>query len=137
MRGFLTAITTTVLFAAITNAAWADPQEKVLHNFNNVSGEGYNPYAALTFDDSGNLYGTTLNNGTYNGCGPVFELMPEPGGGWKEKLHFTNSIANMGRQTGTVLTAASSSTARETYGEQPPTVATTGVGRADVEWCLG
>ena len=46
--------------------------------------------AGLVFDAVGNLYGTTLEGGTY-GRGTVFELTPAAGGGWTEKvLHSFN-----------------------------------------------
>jgi uncharacterized repeat protein (TIGR03803 family) len=58
---------------------------KVLHSFNKVQGkDGVFPYAGVIFDSLGNLYGTTV--GGYNDWGTVFELMPETGGGWTEKL---------------------------------------------------
>jgi uncharacterized repeat protein (TIGR03803 family) len=52
--------------------------ETVLHSF----GEGFDgrtPYGALVMDESGNLYGTTVNGGNRNaechtGCGIVFEI---------------------------------------------------------------
>jgi uncharacterized repeat protein (TIGR03803 family) len=57
----------------------------VLHSFNRIQGkDGVFPYAGVIFDSLGNLYGTTV--GGYNDWGTVFELMPETGGGWTEKL---------------------------------------------------
>jgi uncharacterized repeat protein (TIGR03803 family) len=47
--------------------------ERVLYSFGSQGGDGYYPYAGLTFDKKGNLYGTTLNGGT-DGWGTVFEL---------------------------------------------------------------
>jgi uncharacterized repeat protein (TIGR03803 family) len=50
--------------------------EHVLYRFTG-SPDGANPYAGLTADSEGNLYGTTYNGGTgacTNGCGTVFEL---------------------------------------------------------------
>ena len=38
--------------------------EKVLHNFGKGT-DGVSPYAGLTFDASGNLYGTTTLGGAY------------------------------------------------------------------------
>ena len=64
-------------------------KEKVLHQF--TGGEdGRNPVAGLTFDQTGNLYGTTESGGLYD-RGTVFQLSPDTGGGWKEKIlyHFT------------------------------------------------
>jgi hypothetical protein len=42
-------------------------KEKVLHSFNNNGTDGYSPYAGLTFDAAGNLYGTTEAGGASNG----------------------------------------------------------------------
>jgi len=57
--------------------------EKILHNFNNP--DGTYPSAGLIFDTAGNLYGTSVEGGTYN-LGTVFELTPTGGGGWTETV---------------------------------------------------
>jgi len=49
------------------------------------------PLGGLVLDKAGNLYGTTLNGGencsfSSAGCGVVFELSPNSGGGWTETL---------------------------------------------------
>ncbi len=67
-----------------TTAATAQ-QEAVLHNFGSVSNDGYDSVPGLVFDGAGNLYGTTQLGGTLGG-GTVFELMPNPSGGWTEKV---------------------------------------------------
>jgi uncharacterized repeat protein (TIGR03803 family) len=71
--------------------------ETTLHSFNLNGTDGVKPYAGLTFDAAGNLYGTTADGGdgtgcTYN-CGIVFKLTPSEGGTWAETiLHsFTGS----------------------------------------------
>jgi uncharacterized repeat protein (TIGR03803 family) len=60
----------------------------VLHTFD--GGDGANPQSALIFDSEGNLYGTTQNGGSGEcggtGCGAVFELSPQSGGGWSESV---------------------------------------------------
>jgi uncharacterized repeat protein (TIGR03803 family) len=74
--------------------------ETVLYSFKDNGKDGTFPQAALIFDTSGNLYGTTSNGGTGDckiegsaGCGTVFELTPKAGGGWTEKIlhNFNNS----------------------------------------------
>jgi hypothetical protein len=65
----------------------------VLHSFSKNGVDGYDPLATLTLDAAGNLYGTTLVGGAFqtcpdvsDGCGTVFELSPNTGGGWREKV---------------------------------------------------
>jgi uncharacterized repeat protein (TIGR03803 family) len=58
--------------------------EKVLHSFGNGK-DGEGPYVGLVFDGHGNLYGTTYAGGA-DGLGTVFELTPEAGGKWAEKV---------------------------------------------------
>ena len=60
-------------------------REKVVHSFNDDGKDGFNPYAGLTFDALGNLYGTTLYGGIYN-VGAVFELTHKAGEGLTEKV---------------------------------------------------
>jgi uncharacterized repeat protein (TIGR03803 family) len=57
------------------NGGWT---ESVLHKFKFL--EGIGPYAGLTLDKLGSLYGTTQNGGP-QGKGTVFTLTPA-GGGW-------------------------------------------------------
>jgi uncharacterized repeat protein (TIGR03803 family) len=64
----------------------------ILYHFRGGS-DGSNPMGSLIFDQSGNLYGTTELGGNSRcsfagpqGCGTVFELSPDRGGGWKEKV---------------------------------------------------
>jgi uncharacterized repeat protein (TIGR03803 family) len=60
-----------------SNGSWT---ETTLYNFIGSS-DGANPVqpGGLIFDTTGNLYGTTLNGGSY-GQGTVFELSPSEGG---------------------------------------------------------
>src|SRR2546427_10654968 len=83
------AIFVLILLGASTRAA--AQQEKVLHNFGNGA-DGIQPCAGLIFDAAGDLFGTTLAGGA-NGYGTVFELMPNPGGSWTEKIlhNFNNN----------------------------------------------
>ncbi len=57
--------------------------QSVLHSF--ASQDGSQPYDGVFLDSSGNLYGTTIAGGLYNG-GTVFELSYAAGGGWSETL---------------------------------------------------
>jgi uncharacterized repeat protein (TIGR03803 family) len=64
--------------------------EKVLHRFMGGT-DGARPYAGLTFDQEGNLYGTTEAGGNSScyakfGCGVVFKLTPNSNGTWTEDV---------------------------------------------------
>jgi uncharacterized repeat protein (TIGR03803 family) len=67
----------------------------VLHSFNSDLGDGCFPYSGLTFDKSGNLYGTTASGGT-NDTGVVFELTPNSGGGWNFSVIYSFGPAGSG-----------------------------------------
>ena len=57
--------------------------EKILHTFSGP--DGGQPHAGLTLDAAGNLYGTAISGGAYNG-GTVFQLTPQANGQWAGKL---------------------------------------------------
>jgi uncharacterized repeat protein (TIGR03803 family) len=61
-------------------AAGSGWKENTLYSFQGGS-DGYNPYAGLIFDQSGNLCGGTWLGGSGGYSGTVFELSPA-GGGW-------------------------------------------------------
>jgi uncharacterized repeat protein (TIGR03803 family) len=56
-------------------------KETILHSFSN-NGDGYYPNAGVSFDKSGNLYGTTWSGGGY-GYGIVYKLDADKKG-WHE-----------------------------------------------------
>jgi uncharacterized repeat protein (TIGR03803 family) len=64
--------------------------EKILYTFTDGPDGSY-PSGPLIFDKAGNLYGVAGNGGTgcNNGCGVVFELMPDGHGQWTEKVLYT------------------------------------------------
>ena len=62
--------------------------EKVLHNFDFNGKDGFNSRAGLVFDNSGNLYGTTVLGGT-GGNGTVFEETRGKNGSWTEKVLYS------------------------------------------------
>jgi len=57
--------------------------------------DGANSGAGLVFDDAGNLYGTTIQGGTY-GLGTVFELSPGSSGTWSESVIYSFGAVNGG-----------------------------------------
>ena len=67
--------------------------ETVLYSFRSQENDGQNPTSGLIQDQSGNMYGATINGGPSTGtlieCGTVFELTPDGNGGVTY-----NSIAN-------------------------------------------
>ena len=70
---------------AYGSLAWA-ASESVLHSFGSA-GDGAYPFAGLTFDANGNLYGTASSGGSNSqcdgaGCGVVYRLTPAGGGNW-------------------------------------------------------
>ncbi len=68
----------------------------ILHQFTGGS-DGGSPFAGLTLDSGGNLYGTTAFGGSCPsafGCGVVYELSPTASGPWTETVlySFQNGI---------------------------------------------
>jgi len=74
----------TVFELSPSHGSWA---ETVLLAFTNA--DGAYPGGDLIFDAAGNLFGTAANGGKagcWPTCGSVFELTPNSGGGWTEKV---------------------------------------------------
>jgi uncharacterized repeat protein (TIGR03803 family) len=75
--------------AASTEGTWT---ETILHGFPSFSYDGFFPYAGVTLDHAGNIYGTTWGGGIASsdcniyGCGTVFELTPNANDEWSETL---------------------------------------------------
>jgi uncharacterized repeat protein (TIGR03803 family) len=92
------------------------------------SPDGQEPIAGLTFDQAGNLYGTTWSGGTQN-YGSVYQLTPS-GGSWQETvLHSFPSAGFVSPYAGVTLdqagnlyggTAANGSAYRETVYDLSP-----------------
>lgn len=86
-------------------------EESVIYNFNPAIRDGVGPQGNLTFDASGNLYGTTYIGGIHSCggvvfyCGTAFELSPSKDGGWTEKVihNFGNGTDGYGPSAGMVF----------------------------------
>ncbi len=59
----------------------------VIYHFQGLPDAGF-PYGGLTFDSSGNLYGTTYYDGA-NDLGCVYRLEPQGGGTWHETVIYS------------------------------------------------
>jgi uncharacterized repeat protein (TIGR03803 family) len=80
--------------------------EKRLHIFTPNDKDGVYAATGLVFDAVGNLYGTTGLGGAYRN-GSAFELMPQAGGGWKEKtLHSFKHFDGKTPESSLILDAA-------------------------------
>jgi uncharacterized repeat protein (TIGR03803 family) len=70
-----------------TEVIW---RETVLHIFQGP--DGFQPQGDLTFDQAGNIYGTTISGGNGSncsgGCGVVYELAPS-GGGYTQSVLYS------------------------------------------------
>jgi uncharacterized repeat protein (TIGR03803 family) len=80
--------------------------ETVLYSFNGT--DGYQPRAGLVMDAAGNLYGIAFQGGNVTGqncapfgCGSMFEMSPNAGGGWTE-----SALYNFNNQPDGALPAA-------------------------------
>jgi hypothetical protein len=99
-------------FPALTTPALGAAKETVLHDFGS-RGDGSDLSAGLTFDQGGNLYGTTPRGGNTPsgcgelGCGVVFRLTPTKQGNWKESTlySFTGEKDGGSPQAGVILDA--------------------------------
>ncbi len=73
--------------------------ESVLYTFAGGTSDGANPLGGLVFDKAGNLYGSANSGGSSqcgSGCGGVFELSPQAGGGWQERMLYFFQNGNDG-----------------------------------------
>lgn len=78
----------------LTPASKGEWKETVIHRFAGGK-DGELPNAGVVLDAAGNIYGTTEDGGGSScNCGVVFELSPQAGGGWNEKIIHTFSGAD-------------------------------------------
>ncbi len=118
--------------------------ESVLHSFLTAGADGAGPYAGLTFDAAGNLYGTTVQGGSAactDGCGVVFKLALSPDGTWTESvLHrFTGGTDGAGPYAGLAFNAAGNLYGTAVQGGSPACSGGCGVvfklTRTSAGWC--
>jgi uncharacterized repeat protein (TIGR03803 family) len=81
--------------------------ESVLHEFAGGASDGADPFGGLVFDKAGNLYGSAYSGGSSNcgggGCGGVFKLSPQAGGGWQEQMIYFFQNGDDGSSPDTLL----------------------------------
>jgi uncharacterized repeat protein (TIGR03803 family) len=86
-------------------AVFGAGKEKLLFKFNRRN--GLEPSSPVTFDSSGNLYGTTVDGGSHH-LGVVFQLTPAGNGRWTEKVLYSfNGTDGQNPYAGVVINAAS------------------------------
>jgi uncharacterized repeat protein (TIGR03803 family) len=79
----------------VAGTASAAGTQTTLYSFGGTAGDGFGPYAGLTQDADGALYGTTFQGGSNSsyklagGCGTVFKLTPGPDGTWTESVLYS------------------------------------------------
>jgi len=74
-----------------TDDGW---KELVLYSFQGGK-DGWYPLSGVTFDHSGNLFGTTIGGGE-EGAGTAFELSPNSRGGWTERIIYSLAFNGSG-----------------------------------------
>ena len=62
--------------------------EKTIYIFNGYKTDGSGPSGNLTWDEKGNIYGTTQGGGAYNN-GTAYELSPASDGTWTERVIYS------------------------------------------------
>jgi len=82
-------LTVSIVALVLTPGAWAQSKYKTLYRFKAT--DGHFPIGVI-FDQAGNLYGTTqggVSGPCNDGCGTVFKLAPNSGGGWTQSVLYT------------------------------------------------
>lgn len=82
----------TVFQLVNSNGVWT---KNVLHPFDSSTGDACFPYGGLTFDASGNLYGTTASGGAFD-TGAVFQLTPNQDGSWNYRVIYNFQAGGSG-----------------------------------------
>lgn len=103
-----------IVIVMLAPRASAQGTEKLLYSFTGGQ-DGQTPQEGVIFDQSGNLYGATMNGGDEKcyyggiaGCGVVFQLTPNADGTWTENvLHsFTGRKDGAGPNWGSLVFGA-------------------------------
>jgi len=119
-RSSLLAILLATLLCAGDSFA-AGPHYRALYRFLG-SPDGSQPYAGLSWDAAGNLYGTTYRGGTE---GTVFRLTPGSKGQWTESILF--DFSNPAVSGGFPIAGVTLDTAGNVYGTANPGAGNNGV----------
>jgi uncharacterized repeat protein (TIGR03803 family) len=92
--------------------------EQVIYRFTGKI--GVNPVDNLTFDNEGNLYGTTSDwSGEFTGPGTIFKLAPERDGNWaRTVLHTFNGADGFNPSSGVVFDSQGNLYGTTIYGGQ-------------------
>jgi hypothetical protein len=94
-------------------AAPATAKTRDLHDFSGNGGDGASPYANVTVDHFGDIFGTTSSGGDLKcsfgsglGCGTVFETSPPAGGStqWKTRILYRFAGGTDGGSPSSTLT---------------------------------
>ncbi len=87
----------TVFELSPSSTGWT---HSIVYSFQGGTGDGSEPFS-LTFDSSGNLFGTTYLGGSgidcqdVGGCGTIFELQSGAGGQWSESLLYSFGYSSL------------------------------------------
>lgn len=122
-----------MIFALVLVCASRAPSHaqtfKVIHDFG-VSSDGAAPFATVTGDISGNLYGVTwkgpFEHGCFfDGCGTVFKLSPNADGTWTEAILYEFTGGNDGFEPASPVAVDSTGNiygVTQALGQEPGTV---------------
>lgn len=80
--------------------------ETVLYAFAGGASDGANPFGGVVFDAAGNLYGSASDGGSSlcgDGCGGIFQLSPQAGGGWQERMIYFFQKSDDGAEPDSLL----------------------------------
>jgi len=79
-----------IIYQLMRNPAESGIHEQIIWDFGANGAQGFIPYAAVTFDPHGNLFGITIEGGSLTcGCGVVYGMKPQGNGQWAYQVLHT------------------------------------------------